>query len=80
MEIKMDIREEIVVASIDVLGMGNILESTNGSKRALMIIENIFTNTTDTYAYQLPDLMPVHIYRETLKFGDSIYIIGDPDQ
>jgi len=77
---KIPIKEEIVVASLDVLGMGKILDSKEGSKKALHILNHIFQNTVDNFAYKISDDKPIPTFGYAVKFGDSIYLIGDPNQ
>jgi hypothetical protein len=61
--------------------MKKILESDNGAINALNILNGIFKNTVDPFGYTSPSFSApkIRTFREILKFGDSIYIISDPN-
>ena len=75
----MDYNKDIIAASIDILGLGNVLKY-NGSKKAFNLLNKLFLNTIDPYVYSAPLFLgkKIRVFKDSVRFGDSVYIFGEP--
>lgn len=71
---------EIAVASVDVLGISRILGQNNGTQTAAHILNNIWINSGNAmYSSPSQSSSSQQIYWKSIKFGDSIYFFGNPN-
>lgn len=70
--------EEVVVATIDILGMKEILESNDKLNHATKIIGQINASMNMNRFYMNPKDGKKYPNWYEQQFGDSIYLIGDP--
>jgi hypothetical protein len=78
---KMSYHKEIIVASIDILGISNILQSSKGANKVTGILGKIWVDNVDPNIYAKPDFSSKKTsqFWKSMKFGDSIYILAHPD-
>lgn len=76
--------DRIVVASMDILGMANRVESDEDATTAAADLDIFLKNAQAPYHYRYdkPSVdSPVgRLYSRALHFGDSIYLFGDPEK
>lgn len=74
--------EQIVVASIDILGMARRVESDDDATTAAGDLDIFLKNAAVPYHYDKPsfDSPTGRLYSRALHFGDSIYLFAEPEK
>jgi hypothetical protein len=73
--------DRIAVAAIDLLGVGDLLETDSDAIRAMDACEHLIGQVViGQHAYETEELSASHIdlFKNRMYFGDSIYLFADP--
>ena len=73
---------EVAVASIDVLGMGGLLEADDESRSAMNALALLLRNASGRSMYTNPSTGEgrVDLYEQRTYFGDSVYLFGSRER
>lgn len=76
-----DYHDRIVVASMDILGMGRLVESDDDAATAANVLDVFLKNAAVPYWYerQSSDSPTGRMWSRQSHFGDSIYLFGNTD-
>ena len=70
--------DQIVAASVDLLGMQHLLSHDDQAVSAMNALATLIVNTNSPKAYS-ETKPPIHLYSGRVYFGDSVYLFADPD-